>query len=165
VTAFTIPDHYRTYLAEATDLTWDMAEYVLRDAAQHVHDAEAAVPSGAYDRIALLRAAAAAYSDTAQDLDTERDEPGTHRHPLLMAQIRTADRLATEGGSPCGVEQLVAHLAGGEEQLLLDRIAEAEEEPDAYEHDLPRMRAALLAVQAEAAGQQRADEATEGDAS
>lgn len=145
---FALPDHCRDYLAEATDLTWDMVEYVVRDAATHVTKAQAALPADAFDQIALLRAASAAYSNVAQDLDTERDEPGTHRHPQLMAQIRTADRLAAEGGAPCGIEQHVGHLAAGEEQLLVERIAEAEEEGSGREEDLPRMRAALAAVRA-----------------
>ncbi len=150
MTDFTIPEHYRTALTEATDLTWDVAEYVLRDAAHHLCRAQDDLPADAFDRVALLHAAAAAYSEVAEDLDTERDEPGTHRHPQLMARIRTADRLAAEAGAPCGVEQVLAHIAAGEEELLAECIAAAEEEPECYEHDVLRMRAALAAVRAEA---------------
>lgn len=145
---YTVPDWQRESLAEVTNLTWPEVRYLVRDAATHVHMVQASLDADQFEQIALLRAASATYSDVGQDLDTEKDEPGTHRHPLLLAQLAVADRLAAEAGLSCRIAPLLAPLTDSEEQLLLDRIEEAEQYPEGYSDDLPRLRGALAAVQA-----------------
>lgn len=146
---YTVPTWQLERLATVTDLTWREVFYAVRDAAKYVYTVHASVDTDQFERIALLRAAAATYDDLAQDLDTERQEPGTHRHPQLLAQIQVADRLAAEAGLSCRIAPVVAHLVDGEERLLLDHIAEAEADPETYADNLPRLRAALTAVQAD----------------
>lgn len=113
VTPYAPPAHLvEVARTEATDLCWDGIMHLPLDAAEACTNAVNYRATLDADDAAWLILASEGYSQAAQLIDSETDEPGEHATPeVILAVIKNADRCCALGGrSDIRLHPVLRHL-------------------------------------------------------